>query len=128
MTENNGIIIRGQMVYGGILKREILAEGQYEGYDILVLSLGTHPCCYIRLDESNKFYGKNYDDIPLMCHGGLTFSENIESDNIFKKGYWIGWDYAHCDDKYGTVYDGIEYTVDELVSDIKEAVKNLKTI
>ena len=53
-----------------------LDRGVYDGYEYLVISLGRHPCGYVILTEDNKYFGKFYDDIPINCHGGLTFSDS----------------------------------------------------
>lgn len=73
---------------------------KYKGYDytILLTKLG-HLCGYVRLRASDKYYGKHYDQIPVQCHGGLTFSELVPAANKFlPKGYWIGFDCAHLGD------------------------------
>lgn len=67
-------------------------------------------CGYVGVDETHPFYGKNYDDLGVSVHGGLTFSdlcspapndEGIchvpdegEPDNLF----WFGFDCAHYND------------------------------
>ena len=45
---------------------------------------------YVVLPEGHRYYGKNYDDIPVEIHGGLTYSEFEE-----EHGYMIGFDCAH---------------------------------
>ena len=46
-------------------KPKILFRDMYKGYEYIIVSYGSHPCCYIGLDENNKFYGVNYMDIDL---------------------------------------------------------------
>lgn len=54
---------------------------------------------YVRIPEGHEYYGKNYDDIPVNVHGGLTFSDNIFGDGKkFSDGYWVGFDTAHYGD------------------------------
>lgn len=51
-----------------------------------------HLCGYIKIPETNPFYNKEYEDLDLTCHGGITY-ESMEST-----GFWIGFDCAHaCD-------------------------------
>lgn len=55
---------------------------------------------YVRIPKDNKYYGKDYDSIPYDVHGGLTFSEVIESNDSFSwpEGHWIGFDTCHFGD------------------------------
>ena len=61
-------------------------------------------CGYVVLTKDNKFYGKDYDDIPVQVHGGLTFSSEVN-------GEWlIGFDCAHHGDiTPGCGYEGLSY-------------------
>lgn len=51
-----------------------------------------HLCGYVFLDESNDLYGKDYFDIDVDVHGGLTFSGEFEG------GWLIGFDCGHYED------------------------------
>ena len=51
-----------------------------------------HLCGYVKLTTDNDFFGKEYDDIPLSCHGGLTYASE-EGDK-----WVIGFDCAHYGD------------------------------
>jgi len=72
-------------------------RGEYKGYKYLVVAheMG-HRCGYIKIPRKNKFYGKNYEEIPIAVHGGLTFSKRRGG---FGRGWWIGFDCAHFGDK-----------------------------
>ena len=95
--------------------------------------MGTHPCSYIILPQGHAYHGKKYDDVPLECHGGLTYS-NSKILNHDNGGWVIGWDYAHLGDhlSYKEVPSGIfaghEWTVEELQSEMEEAIINLEQI
>jgi len=53
---------------------------------------GGHLCGYVTLTPDNDFFGKDYDNISVSCHGGLTYASEEGS-------YWvIGFDCAHFDD------------------------------
>lgn len=47
---------------------------------------------YVYIPKGNLYYGKECDDIPIMCHGGLTYSKP-EGDN-----WVIGFDTHHFGD------------------------------
>ena len=66
--------------YKCVIKRMMLFGGQLNGY--------------VRLPKESKFYQKGYDDIPIDCHGGLTFTGDLEEDGDF----YIGFDTAHYQD------------------------------
>lgn len=124
------------MIYSESRKVERLAMEVYKGYEFAVMNLGTHPCCYIKLPKGHKYYGKNYNDIPLSVHGGLTYSEKhlwVTEDVIDETGWWIGWDYAHIGDYLG--FESVfrhEYeppnklwTIEELEQDCRNAIDEL---
>lgn len=51
---------------------------------------------YVALPEWHKWYEVHYDNIPVIIHGGLTYSQ---IEKIKKKNYWvIGFDTCHLDD------------------------------
>lgn len=70
---------------------------EYRGYKCVIkrmMNMGGQLNGYVRLLETSKFYKKGYDDIPIDCHGGLTFAGEIENDGDF----YIGFDTAHYQD------------------------------
>lgn len=109
---------------------EQIAKGNYNGFDYYVLNLGTHPCAYIDVADTN-LNGKEYDEIDIYCHGGLTYSESTLTTTS-KTGWFIGWDYAHCNDYSGyyTESDGSLYrlkrwTTQEMVNECKEVIDQI---
>jgi len=51
-----------------------------------------HLCGYVLLTDDSDFFGVEYDDIPVNCHGGLTYGSQ-------EKDFWIiGFDCAHLGD------------------------------
>jgi len=122
-----------EMVYGLTRKCEVLTQGTYKGIDYRVISYGTHPCSYIRVPENSKYFNVDYDNIPLECHGGLTFgtmipNKDIQHNDAFSNGYWIGWDYAHYGDY--TTYsselfnEGMKYTTTDLLHEVRSAIES----
>lgn len=121
---------RGQPTY-------ILDRGTILGYEYLIISLGRHPCGYVCLDKDDIYYGKHYNDIPIDCHGGLTFSEDyITFLDYFEKykcmtrqsikDKWIiGWDYAHYGDYSPFDRSGKKWTTLEIKKHCYEVIKQL---
>lgn len=51
-----------------------------------------HLCGYVHLTQDNDYYGVEYDNIPVSCHGGLTYSSEHNDEWV------IGFDCAHFGD------------------------------
>ena len=73
----------------------------YKGFPCVVLfqPMG-HRTGYVGLPKENKYYGSIYDDIPVSCHGGLTYSRGWLALQNDKNTWWIGFDCGHCCDGY----------------------------
>ena len=82
---------------------------------------GGHLCGYVTLTTENDFFGKEYDDIPVSCHGGLTYGSD-QGDN-----WVIGFDCAHSGDlqpfysdqefyEYSGVYRDMDFVTEECES------------
>lgn len=104
---------------------EFLDEGNYNGYDYYITSCGAHPCAYVALTDKHPFFGKDYDDIPIDVHGGITFGCELHP-HIGK--ICIGWDYAHLGDynPYLPHIGGHKWTTKEIQQDIYNVIKQLK--
>ena len=112
-------------------KRMILTS-DYKGWTYSIITFGTHPCAYVDVKDT-MFDGKFYADIPIECHGGLTYSADylpITND----KGWFIGWDYAHWGDLFYSQYNidmGVidivskEWTIDEVEEECKNVIDQL---
>lgn len=74
-------------------------SGTHRGfeYKVIVMDMG-HRCGYVCLPENHPWYNKNYCDIDVRIHGGLTFSEMCNGHPILSNGYWIGFDCLHAFD------------------------------
>jgi hypothetical protein len=108
---------------------EVLFAGTYLGYDFEIVSYGSHPCCYVKIPKGHPYFGLDYDDINVDCHGGLTFaSERGEA-------WWIGWDYAHFGD-YSSFHSSVllehmplsnwkKWTTEELFAEVKKVIEQL---
>lgn len=73
----------------------ILKYDVFKGYEYIIAKSDVCFLAYIKLPNSSKFYNIDYDDIPLLVHGGLTYCGDRLNDDDF----WIGWDYGHLGDK-----------------------------
>lgn len=123
-----------EMEYSKDRKTELLYKGKYKGYEFYVMNLGTHPTAYVNIPKRHKLYGKHYDIIPIECHWGLTYSsESLEvEEDVFEKGWFIGWDYSHYRDYMG-YYIGDErvelnykkWTTLEIVKECFEVINQL---
>ncbi len=103
---------------------EVLDKGTYRGYDYLIMSFGTHPCAYVAIPKKSKYHGLYYDDVPVQCHGGLTFS----SARPDMDGQWcIGWDYTHAGDYTAALPDFNErrWTTAEIQAEVRDVIDQL---
>jgi hypothetical protein len=80
---------------------DVLAKGEHVGFEWIVTHNGMgHRCGYVRVPKGHPWHGKDYDDLEVNIHGGLSFAEN---DVPYDKGvaddaYWLGFDCAHSGD------------------------------
>ena len=121
------------MVYGGI-NGTLYYEIFDDGYGILIKNIrGSHPCGYIKLPdeiankiiENNPKYCEEAIWIDAGIHGGITFCGVMDD----YEGFFIGWDYAHCDDyTYSGIHhpDEKKWTTEEILEEAKEILKALR--
>lgn len=120
-----------EMIYSKKQRIELLASGICFEYKYYVLSLGTHPTAYVEIPQNSKNYKKNYDDIDILVHGGLTYSKKyLNFENQTLEGWFIGWDYAHYGDYVGALGDlikdnGKKWTTKEIIADVFSVCKQL---
>lgn len=115
-----------EMVYEYTGKYEILFSGNYEGYNFYIISMGgNHPCAYVEIKE-HMDYHELEDEIE--CHWGLTFSGSLNHILGNDNRWFIGWDYAHCEDYMTLCHDrlGKKWTTDEIYEEVKAVIKQLK--
>lgn len=128
---------------------DILAHGEYGGFQYWIVSMGTHPCAYIdataisdRLDRYDGGSLAGSDVVP--CHGGVTYDEdrlrNVwdEAFDGFEPGArrFVGWDYAHLGDYYeypgeatsafvNMMENSRKWTTGEILDEVKEAIDGI---
>lgn len=71
---------------------------------------------YVRLPKISKYYGKDYNDIPIRCHGGLTYGRSYLFGQDDEETWWIGFDCGHYGDGYDVEQAKEYYQNDEEVS------------
>lgn len=118
-----------EMIYSKERKIEVLDTGYC--YELLyyIISLGTHPCAYVKIPVTHWLYGiSDYDEMPIECHYGLTYCRDylMLSEDEKVEGKFIGWDYAHAGD-YAPWYDEIghfsnehKWTTEEIQKEVKD--------
>lgn len=95
-------------------------EEQFDGISYAIVR-GPHSlCAYVGVPKTSPLYGRDYNDVPIRCHGGLTYSgSNI--DGLSSDIRWFGWDYGHAGDKsfydVGVVTGEQEWTPDDVRDD-----------
>lgn len=113
-----------EMVYKAERDRVLLAHDTYKDHEYFVISLGTHPCCYVKLNDESTSMAEN-----IPCHGGVTYIERyLKLPDEKLEGEFVGWDYAHFGDRYGDgeyYLGGYEYTTSELVRDCENFIEEL---
>ena len=131
------------MVYMNKSIAELLDNGTYNGYEYAIVSRGLYPCAYVKLPEGHKYYGKDYNDIPIKCHCGLSYSK-WTLDVIYKsKGWWfpksdgcwwIGWNYGHICDYSGDMLEYVQdihmsyykkWTTQEILDEVMQVIDNI---
>jgi len=127
-------------------------QGEYRGIPFIAYQTQIGNWCgYIRLPDghpycrfidkkrwfnigSRRFYHNDYDEIPLDCHGGITFGQKVRAKDKwpqgFTDGYWVGWDYAHLGDYYPSEtkclgWGGREWFEEDVVRECKNVIDQL---
>lgn len=57
-----------------------------------------HRCGYVRIPAGHPWHGRDYNDIPVEVHCGLTFSRIEPCAHEDGIGYWVGFDCHHLGD------------------------------
>lgn len=81
-----------------------------------------HLCGYVILTPDNDFFGKDYDNIPVSCHGGLTYASEEGSNWI------IGFDCAHYDDLQPFYTDQDIYNDNRVYKDMEFVTEECESI
>jgi len=99
------------------------------GFRFIIMRGPASLCAYIGIPSEHPLANQSYDDLPVDCHGGLTFSS--EGKELWPKGFfWYGWDYAHSGDHcfydderiYKSVSEGKKWLVKDVEEDSWSAI------
>ena len=79
---------------------KIEREWKHAGLSCAVVQAreGGHRCGYVRVPPGHSLHGKDYNDVDVSIHGGLTFAEIESCAHEDGTGYWFGFDCAHSMD------------------------------
>lgn len=135
------------MIYQAERKIELLDSGTIDGYYYYILNLGTHPTAYVQLSPNHPYFGLGYShtidekheslESIINVNGGITYASSslLLSKNESIKGWFIGWDYAHCMDYAGYSINypefpdtGKKWTTKEILEEVKGVIEQLKKL
>lgn len=87
-------------------------------------------CAYVGVPADSSLAGRDYDDMPLNCHGGLTFSDAGGRSGWPEGWYWYGWDYAHGGDflNYAPRMGGHRWTLEEIEAETRGVMDQLRDL
>lgn len=109
---------------------------EHAGFACLILrhqSLG-HFCGYVGVPETHPAYKKDYDDVNVEVHGGLTYADvcgghvcHVPKPGMPDNVWWLGFDCAHsCDLSPGMMRYGFhESDTYRTVGYVKNQVESL---
>lgn len=88
----------------------------HKGYPCVILFMPMgYRCGYVGILPKHKYYNVDFDNIPINCHCGLTYSSSDlhwqNEENIWR----IGFDCGHCCDGFDTEKVKELYAKDENV-------------
>jgi len=98
----------------------LLKDWECEGFHCQVIQGPFSINGYVAVPKSHPDYEKDYFDIDVDVHGGLTFGEKGEKDSELypdENLYWLGFDTAHG-------YSG-NWTLEMVVEETERLAKQL---
>ena len=104
------------------------------GYRAVIVNYYSHPCAYIGLPEDHPYCNKDYGDLNIDCHGGLTYSDNYHTmvKELCDNGWFIGWDYNHLKD-YNSYMEDFDFyskrwTTEEIMEECANVIEQLEEV
>jgi hypothetical protein len=101
-------------------------------------------CGYVGVDSTHPAFGKDYSDVDVSVHGGLTYAALCQEDgkicHVPQEGrsgeiYWLGFDCGHLGDltpqfsasswNDGGIYRSLAYVVNQ-VTGLARQLKEMK--
>lgn len=80
---------------------------EHEGFPCIIHRFETHGalCGYVAVPPGHPMHGKDYGDVAVDVHGGLTYAESCQGEicHVAKPGepddvWWFGFDTVHSGD------------------------------
>lgn len=110
----------------------VYADWQEGPFRCMVMRGPVALCAYVGVQAGNPLYGKDYNEIDIDCHGGLTFSCEGDGEYRMEKYWWLGWDYAHSNDAcfyhYRSRDHEHQWTPDEVVAEFPAVIEQFKEL
>ncbi len=114
----------------------VLLECNIENYHCVIISYRTHPCAYIEIPADHPYYKKDWEEVDLPVHGGVSYSDfsiPVIKNKHPLKSWYLGWDYNHFEDYYpfsflveGEDDELHKWTIEEILNhDLLPAVEKL---
>jgi hypothetical protein len=70
-------------------------EWEEDGIKRLILNFkGSYFTQCLGIPKDHPLAGFHYKELPISCHGGLTFSSEGDGETYPKDFYWYCWDYG----------------------------------
>lgn len=118
--------LKFEEVYSYDRTPKIIKQDIYNNFNYYIISYGTHPCAYVEIPREHRYFQEHYDDIDILCHGGVTYSENHLLD--MSNSWFLGWDYAHFGDYYyhqNYIENGKKWSLPEIVEETEMVIDQL---
>lgn len=80
---------------------------------------------YVGVPLDHPLTQKPYGDIPLDCHGGITYAAQGRKGFLPEDFYWLGWDCGHSGDYSKYNEEGRLWTVEMVEAEARGAAKQL---
>ena len=95
----------------------------YKGFPcVVVMQAMCYRTGYVGIPKGHVLYGKEYVDIDIDCHGGLTYSRDYLIDQSDKDVWWIGYDTGHYLDGHDVA------SARELFKDYPETLRTIDSM
>lgn len=108
-----------------------VADWREDGLWIIIMSMGGRNfCVYVGIPVDHPLACHDYENLPIDCHGGLTYGGAGDGEYRPEGHYWYGWDYGHYGDytwwghesHRGNQFNEKDWTLGEVKNDIWSAI------
>ena len=90
---------------------DVLSEGYHKGFKYVTMRSPMNVRCgYVRVPSNHPWSDKDYDELNIECHGGLTFAAFDtpcgDPEEESNPSYWVGFDCGHYMDSPDPSFGG----------------------